>query len=738
MKTKSLLAAFCIAACAMGNTLEVANDTAQSLSDWMAAQDPAIVDLTEYDEIHFKGTANLTLASELAGWPGVVRIKEGALVTFNKADSLGTSAGETYVENGGTLAADMTGIGADALSIGNEVLYFEGTGVDGNGALQAKNLSLEQESIFGKNYHLTGDALIRIPSKRHDFSNFTFYLNGHTLSIRGDNNCLNGGRFKAGHVKMVSGNFIMQNTLYFEGGYTNTLEFGNGRYQYWGMTSSSQTPWTLIFNTTDACQAGNYGGTGTANIWEGPVQIKKNISLTCYTSGSGHRFKGYVYGSGKITVSGNANTSGSYSSRINLFLDCPTNSFTGGVDLNYSTLHLSTNGALPAAGGDLHVTGGTVDLTGLGTYDLPAAVFSSTGMVMNGIGSWRSLTKDGAGELVYRSRVGAPLLDVQSGTFSIDGDMNSGVWEGMLAGSDSGYDSAWNAGTVISNTMAQYPAYCYRTTSNGWKDYMYVTYSGYIWNHSDEPVTWTFACCFDDRAKMFVNGTKVFETTAWQWPFFGQVTLQPGPNPFKWMGINWTGGGGGTAGRDEGNGNVATWVLAKALSYHIGATDSKDPADYIAFAPGDGLLTLTDGSDDVIDSVHPQFEKVKLAAGVTLGTGTGDACLPVDELEGLSAAVTGSGLKIGEKWTLPAADVNTNGTLAVSGTLAFADGAVVAADPAALAKVPASSPYTIARAASVSGKPGVDPALDAAHWRVRVEGTDVKLFYASGVIISFR
>lgn len=737
MKTKSLLVTFGIAACAMGATLEVDNGTVQSLSDWMAAQDPAITDLSDYDEIHFKGTANLTLASELAGWPGIVRIKEGALVTFNQADSLGTSAGETYVENGATLAADLTGKAGNGLSLGTENLYFEGTGVDGNGALQAKNLSEGQDNIFGKNYHLTGDALINIPTKRHNFSSFTFYLNGHTLSIKGSNNCLNSGRFKPGHVKVLSGQIIMQGTVYYEGGYTNTLEFAGGYYQYWGQDSNSQTPWTLVFNTGANCQAGNGGGAGTANIWEGPVDLKKNVNFTCYNAGSGHRFKGYVHGSGKITVNGNANTAGSTGTRINLFLDCPTNSFTGGMDLNYSMLHLSANGALPAEGGDLHVTGGTVDLTGSGPYDLPAAVFSTTGMVINGMGSWRSLTKDGAGELVYRSRVGSPLLDLQSGTFSVGINANEGVWEGMLVGIDSGFDTAFSAGTIISNSIAQYPAYCYKNTNNGWTDYMYVTYSGYIWNHSDEPVVWTFASSFDDQSKLVVNGVQVLASPGWETPVFGKATLQPGPNPFTLQIINWTGGGGGTAGKAV-NG-VSPWAISKAFSYHIGDTDSTDKANYTAFAAGDGLLTLLDGTDAAaLSALMPQFEKVKLAAGVTLGTGSSDVCLPVDELEGLSAAVTGGGLKIGEKWTLPAADVNTNGTLAVSGTLAFVEGAVVAADPAALVKVPASSPYTIARAASVSGKPGVDPALDAAHWRVRVEGTDVKLFYASGVIISFR
>ena len=94
-----------------------------------------------------------------------------------------------------------------------------------------------------------------------------------------------------------------------------------------------------------------------------------------------------------------------------------------------------------------------------------------------------------------------------------------------------------------------YPRLAYCNTNNGWKNYMYMCYTGYIWNHSDEPQTWTFACSFDDRAKLFINGTKILETDAWEHPFFAQATLNPGPNTFMYLGINWTGGGGGTAGQ---------------------------------------------------------------------------------------------------------------------------------------------------------------------------------------------
>jgi len=398
------------------NVLEVTASAETTLADWLTAQ--SISDVSSYTAIHFKNTAKVSLGTELQSYAGEIRLKTGAYVVATSPKALGTTVGITYVESGATLAADVKGLAANTFSFGAEPIHFAGTGADGKGALQTLNssTSVQHTSIFGTRFTLLDDALVSFTGGRHDWSSFYHTLNGYTLTVKGSNNCLNGGTFTAGHLTFTSGQVILQSLNHFRGGDTNLFTFaGSSFYQYWGMSADSTTPWTMVFDSTGSQQAGNYGGNGSNNIWKGPLWLKRNTSLVCYNSGSGHRFKGYVYGPGKITVAGNNYTPNTTGTRINLYLDCPTNAFTGGIDLNYSTLHLSTNGALPATGGKLLIQGGTVDLSGTGDYTLPEAQCAGTGKVWKATGAWTSFKKTGSGACVYDSAVGAGELTVTGG-----------------------------------------------------------------------------------------------------------------------------------------------------------------------------------------------------------------------------------------------------------------------------------------------------------------------------------
>ena len=730
MKKIALIAAFCAASavCAEDPEGVLTLTSPGTLSAAMEAAGASLAEISSYTQLVVDCGGTITSDTSISDWTGDLRIKTNSVFKVTAVGAQGAAAGTIYIENGGQYRVAYAT--AEGFVQVNKTCYFEGEGPDGLGALYSESASQQNGHCVWPYYlHLTGPAKWTGKNGNQDINGALLDLHGHTLTFRVDGRFHNVTVTNGGHIVTIGHAMLMQGTTKFCGGDTNTLTFTGGMARFWG-TGSMSTPWKLIFDNV----SGNdiYPGNSVCD-WQGPVVMNGPVRMQRWNEWSHLRFTNVVSGAGGLIPNGNV----SRNNHMTLTLSNPNNSFTGGVEMKESVLILSANGALPAAGAAMKMTDGTVRLPSSETYDLPAAIFSGTGMVVNGTGTWRGkVTKTGSGEMLYVSSIGSPLLDVQGGTFTLAMDLSRGVWLGSLVGANSGFEDAWGAGLILSNSVSAYPDLVYKNVyTGGWTDYMYLSYSGYLWNHSEEPQTWTFACCFDDRAKLYINGSKVFETSAWQSPFFGQATLNPGPNRFEFMGLNWTGGGGGSSGRD--NSGNATWELAKALSYHIGATDSRSAADYTAFTAVDGLLTPTDGSLASLVDAAPRFPGMKLAAGVTFGAG--GLCYPVDELEGLSAMVVNGGLNIGEKWTLPAADVMTNGMLSVAGELCFTEGAKVdVTNLATLVKVDMAHAYTIARAASVTGTPKPSPALEAAKWHVTKVGVDVKLFCASGCTLILR
>ena len=77
--------------------------------------------------------------------------------------------------------------------------------------------------------------------------------------------------------------------------------------------------------------------------------------------------------------------------------------------------------------------------------------------------------------------------------------------------------------------------------------------------------------------------------------------------------------------------------------------------------------------------------------------------------------------------------------LAVDGDLAFASGASVAVDPAALAELDSESDYAIATATgAITGVPALDAASDAAGWHVAVKRGAVVLRHVHPFVMVVR
>jgi len=127
-----------------------------------------------------KGTGILTL-SGANGYTGSTTVASGTLKLANTS-ALGTTAGGTIVQSGGTL--DLNG-----LSIGNESLAINGTGSDGNGALVNNNASVSAafngSVTLGSNASAGGSGNITLNGTM-DYANFALTKTGtNTLTLAG-------------------------------------------------------------------------------------------------------------------------------------------------------------------------------------------------------------------------------------------------------------------------------------------------------------------------------------------------------------------------------------------------------------------------------------------------------------------------------------------------------------------------------------------------------------------------
>ena len=702
-------------------TLDAA-DAGRTLQAALEARSLALADLSSVTSLVIDCAGVVTSDVALAGWSGDLRIRPRSVFEVTANGALGTADGAIFIEDGGQLK--MSVMAKFTWTQVKKTCSFEGEGPDGNGALYSISAQHENEyCLWPYRLVMTGDATWKAANdSQMDVYGAELDMNGHTLRYGVS------GRFHAvkitnpGHIVHFYGGMLIQGGCDFGGGDTNTITVQRGAtMRQWG--GPGTTPWTAIFEPGSNLYPGAYSG----NQWQGPVVLEGMVPMQRWLEGATMTFYGPVSGSGGIFSANN----GVYGELMTLRLACPTNDFRGGVQLRGCVLDLPTDGALPADGAELVMTNSSVTFAEGIAYDLPAAVFSGTGTVSRGSGAWRgSVTKDGAGELVYASGVGADLLDVKGGSVRLVCD-DKGLYRGIVQGTkeENTALAAFEAASVPTNGWAAFPDYSYPARSGSWKSYMAVFYSGYLWNRSDADVVWTFGACIDDRARLFLNGEEILTCKVWNSLQFAQATLHPGANRFEWRMYNLEGGAGGSTG-----GGSVNWETAKGLAYHVGATDSTDPADFTAFTADDAgtLFTFTDGTVESRQALLPVFGTVRLAAGTALDLG--GFAYTVKTVEGVGT-VAGGPLTVTETLVAPAAALKAGGVLTVEGTLTFGAGAVLDADePEALAHV---GELVVATAERIEGKPALSPALKAANWIVVCADGWVTL-RRSGLAIIFR
>ncbi len=228
--------------------------------------DAAFVTALGTDDLVKTGRGTLVSSADMASYTGTITIREGAFEIRTTSD-LGTAAGGTVVEDGGTLVVNMS---TKDQSFGNEVFTIAGTGDATYGAAiyQSDYHANDQNKLF-KYFVLSDDATIS--SGTHlGLASGTLTMNGHTLTVKG-----NGGfTFRHTQTPTPVGNLVSEiGALRFRGGsnYTGnpsqTLTVRNGSTLVLGYSGDNVPPiwWNLVVEeggkvSAEASSSRNYYG----------------------------------------------------------------------------------------------------------------------------------------------------------------------------------------------------------------------------------------------------------------------------------------------------------------------------------------------------------------------------------------------------------------------------------------------------------------------------------------------
>ena len=634
---------------------------------------------------------------------------------------------------------------------------------------------------------LKADAIMKMAAWGRSTFKGTVDLDGHVLTIEGyDSLELAGNVINPGKV-LVKGTLLLDAGLVFDDSSAGVLEFSGGTFYFTRVTANG---WTLrVTNAT----VNVYSADSRYGYWDGPVEIVGDKPKLSARNGTTLKLTGPISGSGKLqigptwlnlynaqnTYSGEVKVLGSSGSIVNqggigiyngasCFPYASTITFTNGARLGFMDDVAAAVPALTFAGGSTQsIFGGTytnrstiagITKTGSGTLvvDSPVHVTGAT------------TVSEGTLKVPFGTRGGTLGLYEQYCSIS-----NSSQWSHSRAPGDpdvySGF-SPWDAGADMLREQVDlgvnkdgavrcYHQYC----DSGWgwpssKDgntntKNYYWYHGYVWNHSDSPVTWkllsgmypsTYVWFGEDHGTtmVFDNNT---HTAVPQ-----EVTLQPGPTRIDIAIWGWGG--------DQSGGYDAKYNKLR-LSYAVNTTwtcDEWDPAnpgskrdDFVLFSQssitsdvGDDTLFTADvyGENDehLKTATLPVFDEFVFSAGATLDL-SGNTVFPVANLTGSPLVTNAPIFKVTNNWTIcaadfPKADSTARNPMVVDGRLVFAAGSTFSVDDESL--ICRDGVVVATATGGVQGRPTA--ATGSENWSVFVSGNNVLLARRGGLTIVVR
>lgn len=676
------------------NAIDVAAGDTVTWSEWVSENGTPLKSVT----ITKTGGGTLVVDEPLDDFMGGL-VVEGGTWKGSAPVHFCADGSSLTVKDGATIELAPTAAGV--MDFGSRILHLQGSGVGGVGAV-VETSAFDQKDRFGfltGTVILDGDTLVSATGsgRKSVGYNAKVDMGGHTLTLRHQNInreiCIGANTpfENPGHIVFDNCTWFVDSALLAltSGGTSNTVTMcGSTAMKIYGFDALS--PWTLVWT-------GGYWKFESArdSSWYGATVFRSGYTHLEGANGRTLTLYGPVTGAGTVNFNRHVVT-----------LDMPNaaNDFSGSFT--------GTSGdAISFAGniaGSSAIVNGSMKLTGVSGLTSGTLTFSGDTSLTGGFGRVTSITKAGSGTLSLNSHLGGELLDLQSGTVAftpMEGLVcGTAVYEGADAAADA--LAKFVAGEAFAFTNEFVTELTYTTDTKSWRNYMIATYDGYLWNNAEEPVTWNFHVCMDDRANLFIDGEPVIMQNGWTDSKNVDVTLFPGPHRIVFDAWNATGGAGPSHANGAWCDASGTQCTTKGLAVKMSPGQGITSDGYEPLSPNGAGYALTPG-------LAPAFDRVRIATGAVLDLGGLPWAVP--NLEGLGTVANGN-LSIGESWRISWGDIGTEG-LSVEGTLNFAEGAVIRIDSSGSFRLPNGGAVI---ASAEGGITGSLPALDGASKRLRL------------------
>ena len=630
------------------------------------------------------GGGTLTFTTKLPNWTGDLHVDGGVAWVSGLATAVGNAdAGEVFVADGATIVIDAA-IDSVESSGPKRPIHVQGAGASGEkGAIRSRIGSSGNFLRACLPFHLVLDGDATWAFDRPSTGSSPVFDNGRVIDMQGKTLTLtnDGTTDKKADVvyfddvklplsdspaMIVSGLRACLRGADFGGDETCTftlrdgssLSFADGR-------RSKGFRWKLVVDETADARAlrpANSAGT-MYNNWYGPVQLGRDLSMeNSVALGSTVDFTFFGKVSGAHSVYGGAEyvaTSGDRMYRISFAAD--GNDFTEGLWFTNATLAIRSKQALGDIQGGITLVNSSVQ--GIDTnlsavlqgtserFELPSMTFESkkaSDVVTVAPSEYSpfaflentgTLTKTGDGSLEISASVTGGTLDIRKGTVKFVNptpEQKMSSLRGLVAGYvdkpdgsmgyTGGIDRAPYKG-FLTNEVVKVPDIFNPgdlATIVG-PERVYKSYNGYIWNHGDEPVSYTFACAIHCYYELKIGDTLVKNPALKALADGGNdgtvttVTLPPGPTPFSFRyGAQYNSNPNCYA--VATNNLLASWPKDWFLVYDPQGRGSRDPADYQVisndFAQPLFTCMLPEDADKV--DLSSSFDVIRGEPGTTL------------------------------------------------------------------------------------------------------------------------
>ena len=670
-----------------------------------------------------RGRGFLKSSTGMGSFSGEARIEEGVLI-IDGVGQLGPMAeGSTtdplvVVSNGASIIVAYDGLPADE-SKKNKVrfcggLQIAGNGYNGIGAIRSESTQ-RNNYLFSSDIMLNGDALMVNATRATAADDKVwgvqelkyFNLNGHTLTMAG-------GPFRdykmtftnPGHV-VVDGNGDFRfhsHLLAWQGNADNTFTVKSGSLLRFDTADTNlKSPWTLVLE--DGARLYSTISTPGTNrcCWAGPIRLEGSVDAGNNGKSYSLSLLGPISGTGELVLS-----------RGRLHLASDGSTFAGGVrasttDANAEIpiLCLWSSKALPSP---FVSTNANLNLCAPSVYELPALSFYAeagrTLSVSGGVGGVAaSLVKTGPGPLDLVAPIAVTGgVTLAGGTLRLSSEISPyspapGLIESFyVAANQTEHDAmrpAWyRDGTVMNtNRVVSFPELAEKRRDmdpGSWTDFQFVRYKGYIWNRSNEDVTWTFAVSICPQNRLYIDDQLVVSHDTAQGDNWWKklkpttLTLSPGHHSFDLRLDNPTGyTAAGARGSQSTDGlNWPETGLGFAIDFQ--GRGSYDASCYVvpsnnvlgSVCGGDGSLFTVDArerADGGTDFSRASFPRLTATPGTVLDLNAPGRTFEIKELVGATTVSNGN-LRVSESWTLANSDIASGKPLEAEAGITFADG----------------------------------------------------------------